>query len=69
MIVGTKVRVVDVKESGIPLVEGQIYTVRTYIENPAKRWGEGRGPEGPGIELEELPRKYFRTNRFEVVET
>jgi hypothetical protein len=64
-----KVRCVDAKEPGIPIREGEIYTVGKTFVGPEGCPGDGLRSgmdDVPGISLVEVP-GYFRADRFEVV--
>jgi hypothetical protein len=66
----TKVRCIDAKEFGIPLVEGETYTVTSKFVGPQDH---SEAPI-PGMEnvsgytLKEV-RGYFRADRFEPVQS
>jgi hypothetical protein len=70
---GHKLRCVNAKEPGNPLVERQIYTVKQYASSGGKAFGDDPrfdGPiasvyDSPGVEVEELPGNYFLMSRFE----
>lgn len=65
---GQSIRCVRAKEAGIPISEGETYTVRrTFIGDPdGHERTEIPGMENtPGVELEELPLNYFTADRFE----
>lgn len=70
---GDRVRCVDAKESGIPLREGEVYTIK-------RRWARGSAVEAltgeatiakrahiPAVTLEEVP-GYFMETRFEALD-
>lgn len=63
-----KVRCVDAKEPGIPIVEGQVYTVKSKFVG-AQSGAEAIIPgmeTTPGYSLVEVPGNY-RADRFEVI--
>lgn len=69
---GDKVRCIDAKERGIPLQEGEVYTVKRPVsaKEVEERTGEAIIIERahiPGVTLEEVP-GYFMQTRFELVE-
>ncbi len=64
-----KVKCINAKEFGIPIVEGRTYTVATcFVGNqvPSEMCIPGM-EDVPGYTLVEVP-GYFRADRFEVVE-
>lgn len=66
---GTKLRCVDAKEHGIPITEGETYTLKTYAADGSKRWGDGSmlHQKEPGVELTEVG-GCFLLSRFEVIQ-
>lgn len=67
--VGTKLRCIRAPEHGIPIKEGQEYTVSRWVRDGHTVFGDGMGPNKgePGVELNEVPGA-FLLNRFEVME-
>jgi hypothetical protein len=71
---GDRLLCVDAKECGIPLIEGQLYTVQVYSAHGGAAWGDSGGDglvkdrlREPGVETAELPGNYFLASRFELV--
>ena len=70
MTPGAKLRCVNAPEAGIPITEGQLYTVKRYVAKGGNQFGDGSMPERhgePGVELVELPGNCFMLSRFEKV--
>jgi len=65
---GTKLLCVRAPEYGIPIKEGQEYTVKRWVADGQQHFGDGTTlNEGePGVELKEVPGA-FLLNRFEVI--
>lgn len=59
---GTKLICIDAKETGIPLVEGDTYTVTSHFE---RYDGAEINEDEPGVKLQELP-GVFMLKRFKV---
>lgn len=70
MKAGDKVRCIDAKERGIPLIEGETYTIKNYSADPSKLIGPIEITERahiPAVTLVDV-KGYFMATRFEVVE-
>lgn len=61
------IRCVRAPEFGIPIVEGQTYTVKRAFVGPPNASGDDPIPgmeKTPGVELVELPDNFFTADRF-----
>lgn len=66
---GDKLRAVHAPEAGIPIKEGEVYTIRRYVARGGTAFGDGPGSpnyDEPGVTLVE-GEGAFMLKRFEPV--